>query len=124
MKKLFFILFSLFILTACTDSEITKPETKSEQRNVERDSVEAIQLTTIELNEGIENPNYEKKPKVKFCAGADLSGPSGQGYAEVTLNDGSVHYTFFSYFTSAQTGKPVIDVVYLGTDSFPYMGCN
>lgn len=66
--------------------------------------------------------NTTTQRKVKFCNNSGFVGQDGSGYAEVTLKDGSVHYTHYSWFKDS-LGKVQTAAVYLGTSNLPYMGC-
>ncbi len=134
MKKL---IFSLAIASACLFSCSSDDKTTEQQSTViaskdtgtkpdpqkptEAQKTEAVSDSQDAVYEMVTN-GKTGKVNVKFCKDYDFTLSSGSAYAEVTLTDGSVHYTFVNWFTNS-LGKHEVKGLYMGTSAPAGSGC-
>lgn len=129
MKKIIFtIALSGLLFTSCSNDEsvtnesfkkngieVGEPESTPEQIK------EAKSETEAEVRELVVN-NQSAGRNVKFCKHDPFTNSSGSGYAEVTLKDGSVHYTYFTWFHDS-LGKTIVSSTYQGIYPDKNSGC-
>lgn len=130
MKKTFLITFALIgLLTAsCTTEETTSPD-QAKKSGVIIGEPEATPEQIKQAKSDTEIEVYAQVVtgqtagmNIRFCKHDPFTNPRGEGYAEITLMDGSVHYAFFTWFQNS-LGKTEVGFLYQGTVPSKNSGC-
>lgn len=135
MKKLIFTLALSGLLFASCSHDDSNPKSETMQKEASVSKIgggtpnEPQDPTEAQIKEAISETEYEAYLQVvnnetagrgvKFCNHDSFASGSGSGYAQVTLNDGSVHYTYFK----DSTGKTYVAGLYEGTSPPAGSGC-